>query len=245
MPTNISSDIPSGYRRLADSERQAMPGARILGEADPSEEMTVTILVRRRYLAEPVAQTGVKISRADFTEKFASSEQDIQRVIDFAENNGLDVLESHTDRRTVVVAGTVEAMNRAFIVQLQTIDSPDQGVFRGREGFVHVPDELAEIIEGVFGLDNRKIGGRNSVATPERDIAGMNLRKPSRTDGGYNTGDPPNTKVLTVPQVAQLYQFPSNSASGQTIGILEMGGGAICRPTYRNSSARRVWRRRL
>lgn len=55
------------------------------------------------------------------------------------------------------------------------------------------------IIVGVFGLDNRRITKRNS-------------------------GDPSNTTTITVPQITKLYQFPTNSAAGQTIAILSEAG---------------------
>jgi hypothetical protein len=76
---------------------------------------------------------------------------------------------------------------------------PHIGNYRGRDGFIHVPKEIAHTIVGVFGLDNRKITKHN------------------------NTGDPSNTKALSIPQIAQLYNFPTNSAAGQTIAIVSFG----------------------
>ncbi len=221
----MSINIPSGYRRLAGSERKPMPGARNVGPADSSEQISVTIMVRRRDAGEPQPHTGAKLSREEFSAKFGAAEEDMRLVEDFARSHGLEVVESHPSRRTVIVAGTVDAMSKAFGVQLHRFESPDKGSYRGREGFIHMPDDLADIVEGVFGLDNRKIGGRNTVAAPERVVPGANLRMPNHALSGVNTGDPPNTSVLTVPQIAQLYNFPSNNAAGQTIGILEMGGG--------------------
>jgi len=72
--------------------------------------------------------------------------------------------------------------------------------YRGRDGFIHVPRELAPAIIGVFGLDNRNIAKRNY------------------------TGDPTSTVFLTAPKVAQLYDFPTNSAAGQTTAIVSFGG---------------------
>jgi kumamolisin len=52
----------------------------------------------------------------------------------------------------------------------------------------------------VFGLDNRKITKRNT------------------------TGDPANTNPISVQEAAALYNFPTKSASGQTIAIFSTLG---------------------
>src|SRR5262249_3151197 len=61
-------------------------------------------------------------------------------------------------------------------------------------------NDLADVIVGVFGLDNRTVARRNG-------------------------NDPPGTAPLTTAQVTQLYNFPSNSAAGQTIGIISVNDG--------------------
>jgi hypothetical protein len=76
-------------------------------------------------------------------------------------------------------------------------------MYRGRDGFIHVPQELAESIVGVFGLDNRPIGGRSNLP-----------------------GDTPIANLISVVQAAALYNFaaPSASIGGQTIGIVSASG---------------------
>ncbi len=106
-------------------------------------------------------------------------------------------MESSAARRTVRVSGTVEQANRTFAVDLGRYESPEE-TYRGREGAVYLPTEVADLIEGVFGLDNRRIAHRA---------------------GG---GAPPGAVETTPPQVAKLYNFPSCKATGQTIGILRV-----------------------
>ena len=43
--------------------------------------------------------------------------------------------------------------------------------------------------------------------------------------GTGRTRTPPSISPLTVPQVVAKYDFPANSAAGQTIGIVSMEGG--------------------
>lgn len=76
----------------------------------------------------------------------------------------------------------------------------------GFEGQVHLPTELAGIVTGVVGLDNRIAG----------DVAG--------------SGDPPSAIWLPVPDVARIYYIPNIVVPDQTIGVLalqrEPGNGA-------------------
>ncbi|HEX7690071.1 MAG TPA: S53 family peptidase, partial [Burkholderiaceae bacterium] len=80
--------------------------------------------------------------------------------------------------------------------------APATESYRGRSGHVHVPAALEGIVLGVFGLDNRTVLKRNSA-------------------------DPANTHTLSIPTLKQLYNFPANSAAGQTIGIVSLSGYAI------------------
>jgi kumamolisin len=181
-----------------------------MGPADPHERMSVTIVVRRRLDAPPLPDleswqktpsgSHPFVSRDAFAASYGAAEEDLQRVAAFARSKGLTVEETSIARRTVLVSGTVAQFNDGFSVELGRYESPDQ-TYRGREGSIHVPAELAGIIEGVFGLDNRRIGGRNSGP------------------GSLNAGE------LTPPRVASLYNFPTGTATGQTIGILMMENG--------------------
>ena len=95
-------------------------------------------------------------------------------------------------------------MSDAFDVDLGRYQVGETS-YRGREGHVHVPGELAPLVQGVFGLDNRQ------QARPLFQAA----------------ADPAQAvQPLTPPQVARLYDFPLGAnAAGQCIGLFEFGGG--------------------
>jgi kumamolisin len=203
------AEIPSGYRRVEGTERFPIPGARRVGPANPQEALTVSVRVRKRVgspalpgmreIAAGSRQAG-RISRELFTAKFGASEADLELVSEFGRTNGLTVVESSAVRRILVLAGTVEQMNRAFAVELVQYESP-RGSYRGREGPVHLPEDLVQVVEGVFGLDNRRMA--------------------VRTGGGGNA-----LPVVTPREVAGLYNFPVEmGANGQTIALVEFGGG--------------------
>jgi kumamolisin len=211
-------DIPKGYRQLKGSERRPAKGAKLLGPADAKETISVTIAVRRRPGGPPVPgmdhflntppSRRRRMPPEEFAAKYGATEDDLARVAAFAQSQGLTVVEAHAARRTVIVSGTVAQLSKAFSVTLSRYEhsvvwergqKPQMEVYRGRDGFVHIPNELTGIIEGVFGLDNRNITRHNGP-------------------------DPSNTVPLTTTQITQLYNFPTNSAAGQTIGIVSERG---------------------
>jgi kumamolisin len=220
MPNNPKTPhIPKGYRRLEGSERRAGENAELLGPADAKERVSATIVLRRRpdgppvpdpsYFAKTPPSRRRRMPDNEFAAKYGASQEDIGRVSAFAQSHGLTIKEINPAGRSVIVSGTVAQMEAAFGVTLgryrvehppeQRPRRPQTEIYRGRDGYIYLPQDLADIIVGVFGLDNRNITKRNS-------------------------GDPNNTFNLTVPQIAQLYNFPTNSAAGQTIAIFsELG----------------------
>jgi kumamolisin len=203
------AEIPIGYRQLAGSERKVRKGAKRVGPADPNETLSVSIYLRRRadspplptqehFAATPLSQRQ-PISRAELGERQGASPEDIKVVTDFAQGAGLKVVQTDPARRLVQVSGTVAQLSKAFSVELALYRSVNEG-YRGREGPIHLPTAVAGVVEGVFGLDNRRMARRMS-------------------NGG--TAVP-----VTPPQVAGAYNFPTpaNGAAGQTIAILEFSG---------------------
>lgn len=201
--------IPVGYRRIEGSERRPARGARRVSPADPNEKLSFTIRVRRRPDAAPLPDQefwaanppGKRqfLTREELVAQSGAAQADLDKVTQFVRSRGFEVVGTSAARRTLRVSCTVEQANRAFAVDLGRYESPEES-YRGREGHVHLPVEVADVVEGVFGLDNRRMAHRA---------------------GGGSPGAVP----LTPPQVAKLYNFPPLKAKGQTIGILEFGGG--------------------
>ena len=207
-------NIPAGYRRLENSERAAAPRARRVASADPDEVVSISVRVRRRPDAPALPDLAgiapgpgrpLTLSRTEFAERYGAAADDLAQVQQFAQEHGLGVIDSDSARRTVWLSGTVAQMNRAFAVDLGRYES-DEGSYRGREGHILLPAGLADIVDGVFGLDNRRMA-KPLIARAQA----------------------PNASIspLTPPEVATLYEFPKGSANGQTIGLLEFGGGYL------------------
>jgi kumamolisin len=105
----------------------------------------------------------------------------------------------------------------AFGVELTRYEHPD-GNYRGRQGPVMVPTQLADAVEGVFGLDNRP------QAQPRVRLVDRAARA--------------GTSAFTPPEVAALYDFPTGATGkGECIGIIELGA-ATTEPTPTRTSSR-------
>ena len=205
-------------KAIAGSERAPMEGAREIGPANPNETVDVTIRLRSRTGKKPIVSADAYtkpvekrtiLSRKEFEQRHGADPESIARVETFARQHKLTVREKSPARRTVILSGTVTAVNEAFGVELKEYDHPT-GKYRGRTGSIHLPLELQGVVEGVFGLDNRP------QATPHfRRRRGPAGARAASVNLSY-----------TPPQVAALYDFPTGvDGAGECIALIELGGG--------------------
>ena len=197
---------------LAGSERAPLEGAQEIGPANPNEMVDVTIRLRSRAGKKPIVSADAftqpvenrkTMSRQEFEQSHGADPQSIAKVEAFAHEHKLNVKETSAARRTVILSGPVAAMNDAFGVQLKEYQHPN-GKYRGRTGAVQIPVELQDVIEGVFGLDNRP------QAKPH-----FRRRKQN-----------PKSSSYTPLQIAELYKYPTGvDGSGECIALIELGGG--------------------
>jgi kumamolisin len=199
---------------IPGSERKPVRGARRLGPARADERLEVTVRLRRKAPLPAAALDGrslpVKrsyLTHAELVSRHGADAGDISKVEAFARQSGLVVVDSSAARRDVVLAGNVAAFSKAFGVTLDQWEHSG-GTFRGRTGPVQIPAGLAGVVTGVFGLDNRPFA-RPHLRHLKRPAAG------AAPFQGYLPG-----------QVAGFYNFPTGlDGSGQTVGIIELGGG--------------------
>jgi kumamolisin len=141
--------------------------------------------------------------REDFAVLHGADPADLALIDDFAHEYGLTVTERSAARRSVILTGTAENMQQAFGTSLGHYDAPGGG-YRGRTGSIMIPANLQDVVVAVLGLDNRPIA-KPHLRTPQAAAAPSGLSPTS---------------------VAQMYNFPAGAhGAGQTIGIIELGGG--------------------
>ncbi len=215
--------IPEGYTSLEGSERRVIPGAQRIGPADAGQKISLSIVLRERTGAPPLPGHEDWMTAPPARRKYLSREQlgslhgaarqDADQVAAFARAHGFEVTEVSLPRRTVFVSCTVEQASRAFAVELDVyeLEMPELAAlplerrrqrYRSHTGPVSVPSQLAGVISGVFGLDNRQVAQR------------------------LYSGRPPGVVTPLSPrEVAALYNFPldpaKSNARGETVAVLE------------------------
>jgi kumamolisin len=197
---------------LPASRKSAPKNAKPTGKVPTDERFQVTVRLRRKPGATTPRVEGKPLTREEFRDAYGADPADIEKVEEFANEHGLDVVATSIAQRAVKLSGTAKAMQAAFGVQFKRYRiAKTKRTFRGRVGTISVPKDLANIVEGVFGLDNRP------QAMPHFHICPKTRNPKPRTDGA---------KPMTPPQVAKLYNFPSNlDGRGECIAIIELGGG--------------------
>ncbi|MGH9592330.1 MAG: protease pro-enzyme activation domain-containing protein, partial [Bryobacteraceae bacterium] len=190
---------------LPGSDRGKPAGCEETGEADAQQNVRLTVVVRRIAPIPPDAYLH-PVSREEFQRRYGAHRADIEKVEKFAASRGLHVESADIASRNVVLTGTLGAASAAFGAQVRRYQG-ERGTFRARSGQLTLPAELDGVVEGVFGFDERP-----QARTHHR----VRVRQAAKsTDVSYT----PN-------QIAAAYSFPQGvNGAGQTIGIVELGGG--------------------
>jgi kumamolisin len=118
----------------------------------------------------------------------------------------------------------VARIESAFGVTLNDYDVGGNK-FHSYVGTISMSQEHAQPVEAVLGLDNHPIAQPHFRLFDREQT--KHPRKGQKKSQPRAAAEPPaQTTSFNPPQVAQLYGFPSEvTGTGQTIGILELGGG--------------------
>jgi len=193
-------------KKVAVPGSTRQPAGKRVGAVPKDEIVDVSVILKPRHPLPAPSPGAPAISRQEFAARYGADPAVIEKVEAFAREHHLKVIEVAAARRTVRLEGTAEHMAAAFGTSFERCEMG--GVqYRARTGDVHLPADLAGSVEAVLGLDNRP------HAMPHFRVFQQNPAAASAVS-------------YTPRQVAQFYQFPLDvDGTGQTIGILELGGG--------------------
>lgn len=207
MPTRKTVPLPG-------SELRPLHQARVTGPINGDEPIEVRIQLKApaslEKSADALSAQGLGerkyLSREECAKAYGSDEAAIAKIEHFAREHNLSVSRVERGQHLVYLTGTARDLCLAFQTYLERYTQPDGTTYRGRTGPLYVPEDLADVILSVSGMDDRP------VATPKLRLrpaaAGPSLQ-------------------YTPQEVAKLYSFPTpaNPGQGQCIAIVELGGG--------------------
>lgn len=165
----------------------------------------VTVLVALQRRAPLVPDAAAPISRATLTERYGADPAALERVLDHGAAHGLTVIAADADTRLVSLAGTAEQVSAAYGTGLVAFgEVASGGPARVPTGPVRLPEAVAADVVAVLGLDTRKAARHQTAMRPGTDVAA----------------------AYTPVELAARYRFPGAAdGTGETVGILELGGG--------------------
>lgn len=192
---------------LPGSQHAAPRDMRAVGRAPGDEALTVSVYLKDRSADGMTAHAAGAMPHRQSRETLrqardADHASDIDALRTFAGEHGLTLTYADPARRLVQLSGNASAIEQAFGTELHHYEI-DGRLCRARAGALHVPEDVADRIDAVLGLDTRPF------ATPKIVP--------------HKAGPPP---VGFLPnEVAALYGFGDLDASGQCIALIELGGG--------------------
>ncbi|HEY2193161.1 MAG TPA: S53 family peptidase [Actinomycetospora sp.] len=218
---------------LPGSDRTPVVGAERVEDVAPDDQVSVTVVLRRRADADlgAVREANPTERRRRFAELAGADPDEADAVQRYLENAGLEV-STDLARRTVTATGTTRQAQAAFGVSLGRYQAHG-ATYRGREGQVQLPAQLAEYATAVLGLDDRRQSRahlQQGDTITEGDLpdpgAPASTLLPDPPAASAHAATKPKPQPLWTTHVAELYDFPTDlDGSGQTIAILEFGGG--------------------
>jgi kumamolisin len=195
-------------RPLPGSERRPVPGLTEEPVAlDPGAQVDATIILRRRAEV-PDGALETRMPVEEFSAKYGADPADIDLVTSTVTSLGARVIESDQASRRVRISGTADTLGRIFGTTLAQATSPDAHgrpvAHRHRTGELSVPAELDGIVTAVLGLDDRPQAKARFLVAASAAIS----------------------RSYTPLELGAIYNFPANTdGTGQTIAIIELGGG--------------------
>jgi kumamolisin len=178
--------------------------AALVGAADPSSSVDVTVYLRPRSDAGTKPATPAPdsfLSRNELAATRGAAPADVAAVEDFARAHSLNVVDVDPPARRIRLSGTAAAMSSAFGVEFQRYAHPERD-YRSHVGPVMLPGDLGDVIVAVLGLDDR----------PQAETR-------------FRLSKDPATSFTPV-VIGELYGVPADAnASGVCVALIELGGG--------------------
>ena len=192
---------------MPGSARRPLPGSHAVARVAADQPLQITVVLRRRA---PLPENLPRVlSRAELAERYGADPADVRTVTDAVRAAGAEVTDVDPASRRLSVSGPAGVLEELFGTTLEVVraERPRTGAeveFRQRQGALSVPEDLADVVTAVLGLDDRP------QARSRARIARAHAVSVS----------------YTPLELGKVYRFPDGTdGSGQRIAIIELGGG--------------------
>jgi len=214
---------------LLAQQRQALPtqaaapaGAALIGRMPGTQilRLAISLPMRNKESLESLLQQLYDpgspnyrrfLTVEEFAEEFGATPADYQRVIGFAQSNGMSVAHSYPDRLVVNVRGSVADIERAFQVKMQIYQHPTEN------RTFYAPD-VEPTVEP--GLPILTVDGLSTYSLPHPMLKHAVPEAGVQSD---ETGSGPGGQFLGSDMRAAYGGGTSLDGSGQAIGLIELG----------------------
>ncbi len=208
---------------LRGSDRTLLPDSRSAGPVDSSQVVDLTVRVRSKGdLDELESRTYEQALRPpsdreylthdELAAQYGANTRDLDAIEAFTGTKDLVVVHRSAEERSMALRGQLRDLLAAFPTDIRMYHHAI-GTYRGRQGQILIPQELDELIVGIFGFDTRP------KRRTRHNMQRLAFNGPSDANG------------VAATYFADRYQFPTESetvqldGSGQTVAIIELGGG--------------------
>ena len=207
--------------RLFAAQGDGQPAGATTDAPKLGGRITVSVLVKPKQAiaTKTLAKPEGRMSRAQFAAAHGADPAALKVVKAFAAAYGLSVDTEPGGPTTVQLTGSQSAMQKAFGVALSAHRLDDR-TYRVREGAIFLPEELRGQVLAVLGLDNRPQAKAHFRRLDKIQAHGgereLHLRRCRWHSFVWISGE-------------------GRRLQGQTIGIIELGGGFRAGGHYRRT----------
>ena len=199
---------PPPLRVLPGSDKGPAPKMATAAVDLSGEEPVHATLVLRRRADVPSGAFDASLDRAALSARYGASDDDIALVTSTLEGLGVQITATDPASRRLRISGTVALLSALFGTRLQQVTSMGPNnrtvTHRHRTGSLSVPAALDGVVTAVLGLDDRPQSRPQYFVAPAAAA----------------------TTSYTPLDLGTIYHFPPGTdGGGQTIAIVELGGG--------------------
>ncbi|MCL4562176.1 MAG: S53 family peptidase [Chloroflexi bacterium] len=238
----------SGNTTLHGSAPAWANSKNLTGPADPQSAIGFRVYLgwQNAAAAEAFAQSvsdpnspmyGKYLTSAQFRQKFAPSQAEVNAVQSWLRSQGFDVVYTPQNNHYVSAQGTVAQAETAFGAKFDLYKVNGKSV-RSPSQDVSIPSSLATVVTGVIGLDDSAVFTQPDIIRDAPPTAGFRNAPPlpdywggTNSSYAYPSGFTDVTSPTTAPwavkgytpaQIKGAYGIPSTyDGAGQTVAVID------------------------